>query len=81
MEFLFDKFIYRKFICTFFRDLIAFIALTIDVCTVSIDTSLWLHPSILSDNDQNRVIIQKIAAVNWDDFRKVIDIRVVNLSA
>ena len=65
----------------FLDDLIAFIALTIDVCRVSIDTSLWLNPSILSDNNQNRVIIQKIAAVNWDDFRKVIDIRVVNLSA
>ena len=26
------------------------------------------------------IIIQKIAAVNWDDFRKVIDIGVVKLS-
>ena len=64
----------------FLDDLIALIALTIDVCRVSIDISLRLNPSILSDNNQNRVIIQKIAAVNWDNFRKVIDIRIVNLS-
>ena len=36
---------------------------------------------MLSDSNQNRVIMQKIAGVNWDDFRRVIDIRVANLSA
>ena len=55
-------------------DVIAFIVLTIDVCRVSVDIS------ILSDNNQNHIMIQKLAAVNWDDFQKVIDIGIVNLS-
>ena len=58
-------------------DLIASIALTIDVCRVSMDIPLWLNQFILSDNKQNRVII---AAINWDDFQRAIEIRVVNLS-
>ena len=64
----------------FSDDLIAFIALTIEVCRGSMDISLWVNLPILSDN-QNRIIIREIAAVNQDGFPKVIDIRVVNLSA
>ena len=42
------------------------------------ETSFWLNPSILSYNNQDRIIIQKIAAVNWNNFRKVTDIGVVD---
>ena len=48
----------------FLDDVIAFIALTVDVYRVSMDISLWLNPSVLSDNNQNRIIIQKIAFSN-----------------